>query len=190
MYIRCCTSILSSLTIILQEWWVTSEKKWRCQDKICVILTWYDEQPTTDKVYFARLDEGKQNHTDNTEKHNYARKSNKEGRCLKWIWYDGAEITEASLANQVLTRLEDFTELIKSKISSAITIKCISNPLRLDEDNDVNDGKANCEDSPHHSHCSRIANIFGVVNPGGFLGLVLHFVNFLGLPKSWKIQKT
>ena len=66
-------------------------------------------------------------------------------------------------ALQILAGLQQLAVLVEPEVARAGTVVAVPDPLRLDEDDDVDDREADREDGPHDADGARVAYVVRVV---------------------------
>ena len=66
-------------------------------------------------------------------------------------------------ALQILAGLQQLAVLVEPEVARAGTVVAVPDPLRLDEDDDVDDREADREDGPHDADGARVAYVGRVV---------------------------
>ena len=145
-------------------------------------LTREDLNPSADHVDSRRAHEQEQQHATNTDQNQEGRESDEERRGFERRAENRVEVVESAVANELLPCLIQLAVLEQAEIAGAGAAGRVTDPMRLDEDHDVDDGEADGEDAPHDTNGARVTHIVDVVNSrrlrilDGFLGI--HLVVF------------
>jgi len=122
-----------------------------------------DLQTTTDQIDINFLYKEKKKKEKNAEEDNEARDSDEERRGLKGWSQDRAEVLEISTADLLMAGVDELTDVVESHPARARTVVRVSDPLRLSEDDDVDNEEAAGEDGPGDAHGVRVMHVALVV---------------------------
>ena len=128
--------------------------------------------PATDEVDHGTLHEEEQKHAADTDEDREGRHADEDGRDIEGEREDTGVLVKASMAVQILSGLRQCAVLVETEVSRRRAVVSVSDPLWLEEDDDVEDCEADREDGPHDSDGTRIAHIVCVVDAAGLCQLV------------------
>lgn len=103
--------------------------------------TWKQLNPTAKEVDSGSPNKEEEQHANDAQENENCRDPNEECRSFEGVRQDGAESVDLALTLQDLPGVEEFAVFIETEISRSGTVLCVSNPLGLDDNHDVDDGE-------------------------------------------------
>lgn len=126
--------------------------------------------PRADLVHAARVAEEEQTKANNGAHDQQQRDPDEEHGGFEGTWRDGAEVEGTAFTHQLSCDGVPDAVVEKPEVSRLRGVHTVSDPIRLDEDHDADDGEADGEDGPEHADRPRVSHVIGVIDPGSLLG--------------------
>lgn len=108
------------------------------------------------------MEEEEEHHGEYTQRGDDHGEAHKDGGSPECRRLDGGKVIETTLADEVLTILEKTTGTPEAKVSSPTRGGRVTEPLWLNKDNRIDDGKAEREDGPENTDGTTVAAIHNV----------------------------